>query len=81
MCLCQPDVTRLSHPKSAHSHVGEDYSQVRCGSIPQVMTELRNTIIGLVRWMGHTNIATACRYLAARPRGAMKAVGIQRKTK
>jgi len=34
-----------------------DRSQVRCGHIPHVMTTLRNTAIGLLRWAGHTNIA------------------------
>jgi predicted transposase YbfD/YdcC len=33
----------------------EDRSQVRCGSIPQVMAALRNAAIGLLRWAGHTN--------------------------
>src|SRR3989454_7433537 len=43
----------------------EDRSQVRCGNIPQVMAALRNTAIGLLRWAGHTNIAAACRPVAA----------------
>ena len=43
----------------------EDRSQVRCGHIPQVMAALRNTAIGLLRGAGHTNIAAACRQLAA----------------
>ena len=37
----------------------EDRSQVRCGSIPQVMAAFRNTIIGLMHWAGETNIAAA----------------------
>jgi hypothetical protein len=43
----------------------EDRSQVRCGNIPQVMVALRNTVIGLTRWAGDTNIAAACRRFAA----------------
>jgi len=43
----------------------EDRSRVRCGNLPQVMVALRNTTIGLLRWAGHTNIASACRRLAA----------------
>lgn len=54
----------------------EDRSQVRCGSIPQVMAALRNTAIGLLRWAGHTNIAAACRRLAAQPAQALALIGI-----
>jgi hypothetical protein len=55
----------------------EDRSQVRCGNIPQVMAALRNTTIGLLRWAGHTNIASACRRLAAQPIQALALVGIE----
>ena len=55
----------------------EDRSQVRCGSIPQVMAALRNTTIGLLRWAGHTNIAAACRRLAAQPAQALALIGIK----
>lgn len=44
-----------------------DRSQVRCGNIPQVMAALRNTVIGLMRKAGYTNIAAACRQFAAPP--------------
>jgi predicted transposase YbfD/YdcC len=54
----------------------EDRSQVRCGNIPQVMAALRNTTIGLLRWAGHTNIAAACRRLAAQPLQALALIGI-----
>ena len=54
----------------------EDRSQVRCGSIPQVMAALRNTAIGLLRRAGHTNIAAACRRLAAQPAQALALIGI-----
>jgi predicted transposase YbfD/YdcC len=54
----------------------EDHSQVRCGNIPQVMAALRNTAIGLLRWAGHTNIAAACRQLAAQPAQALALIGI-----
>ena len=49
----------------------EDRSQVRCGNIPQVMAALRNTVIGLMRWAGYTNIAAACRRFAAQPAGSL----------
>jgi predicted transposase YbfD/YdcC len=55
----------------------EDRSQGRCGSIPQVMAALRNTAIGLLRWAGHTNIAAACRRLAAQPAQALALIGIE----
>ncbi len=55
----------------------EDRSQVRCGNIPQVMAALRNTAIGLMRCIGYTNIAAACRYCAAQPWSAMEAIGIR----
>ena len=54
----------------------EDRSQVRCGNIPQVMAALRNTAIGLLRWAGYTNIAAACRQLAAQPVQALALIGI-----
>jgi len=55
----------------------EDRSQVRCGNIPHVMAALRNTTIGLLRWAGHTNIAAACRRLAAQPAQALALIGIE----
>ena len=54
----------------------EDRSQVRCGHIPQAMAALRNTAIGLLRWAGPTNIAAACRQLAAQPAQALALIGI-----
>ena len=55
----------------------EDRSQVRCGSIPQVMAALRNTVVGLMRWAGYTNMAAACRRFAAQPRAALHLIGIE----
>jgi predicted transposase YbfD/YdcC len=49
----------------------EDRSQVRTGSVPQVMAALRNTAIGLMRRAGHVKIAAACRYFAAHPHEAV----------
>lgn len=54
----------------------EDRSQVRCSSIPQVMAALRNTVIGLMRWAGYTNMAAACRHFAAQPTAALRLIGI-----
>jgi predicted transposase YbfD/YdcC len=55
----------------------EDRSQVRRGSIPQVMAALRNTVIGLRRWAGHTHIAATCRRFAAQPASALALIGIK----
>jgi hypothetical protein len=54
----------------------EDRSQVRCGNILQVMAALRNPVIGFIRWVGHTNIAAACRRFAAQPRAALHLISI-----
>lgn len=43
----------------------EDRSTVRKGHIPQVMAALRNLAISLLRLLGATNIAQACRRCAA----------------
>jgi predicted transposase YbfD/YdcC len=55
----------------------EDRSQVRCGSIPQVLAAFRNTAIGLMHWAGETNIAAACRRFAAQPWAALALIGIR----
>jgi Transposase DDE domain len=55
---------------------GEDSSQVRRGSIPQVMAALRNTVIGLLRQTGAPNLAAARRYYAANPAAALALLGI-----
>ena len=48
---------------------GEDASQVRKGSAPQVMAALRNTVIALFRKSGAVNIAAAIRHNGWQPRG------------
>jgi predicted transposase YbfD/YdcC len=53
----------------------EDRSTVRKGSIPQVMAALRNVAISLLRLLGATNIARACRFYAARPALVLAALG------
>jgi predicted transposase YbfD/YdcC len=55
----------------------EDRSQVRCGSIPQVMAAFRNPVIGLRHWTGETNMAAACRRFAAQPGSALALLGIR----
>jgi predicted transposase YbfD/YdcC len=58
----------------------EDRSQVRSGHVPQVMAAIRNTAIGLLRLAGETNIAAACRRMAAQPEQALALIGIKLKT-
>jgi predicted transposase YbfD/YdcC len=76
------DLTRHHWRIENHSHwvrdvtFDEDRSQVRCGSTPEVMAAFRNTAIGLLRVSGETNIAAACRRLAACPRAALALIGI-----
>ena len=53
----------------------EDRSQVRAGNTPQVMATLRNVVITLIRLIGETNVAAACRRFAARPHEAMALIG------
>jgi hypothetical protein len=55
----------------------EDRSQVRCGSIPQVMATFRNTAIGFRRQAGATKIAAAGRRCAAPPWSAFALLGIR----
>lgn len=55
---------------------GEDVSQVRTGSGPQVMAALRNTTIAILRRAGHHNIAAALRTYAARPADVLTLVGL-----
>jgi predicted transposase YbfD/YdcC len=54
----------------------EDRSQVRCGNTPQVMSAIRNTVIGLMRHSGITSIASACRRFSARPELALELMGV-----
>ena len=53
----------------------EDRCQVRSGSAPQVLSTIRNTVIGLLRIAGHSNIAAALRRNAARPDIRLRLVG------
>ena len=57
--------------------MGEDDSQVRTGSAPQVMAALRNATIGLLRMAGAINIAAALRRNAAHPEEALALLGVR----
>ena len=75
-------LVRGQWPIEHHSHWvrdvtwDEERSQGRCGRIPQGMAALRNTVMGLMRWAGETNMAAACRRFAAQPRAALHLIGI-----
>jgi predicted transposase YbfD/YdcC len=56
--------------------LGEDASQVRAGSAPQVMAALRNAVLGLLRQAGHTNVAAALREVGWQPGTALRLLGI-----
>lgn len=56
----------------------EDRSQVRVGSIPEVLAALRNTTISLLRLAGSTNLAATCRRHAAQPWEALALLGVTR---
>jgi predicted transposase YbfD/YdcC len=55
---------------------GEDASQVRTGSGPQVMASLRNLAIGILKMTGHTSIAAACRHHARDPTRTLATLGL-----
>jgi predicted transposase YbfD/YdcC len=56
--------------------LGEDASQVRSGSAPQVLAALRNAILGLLRQHGWVNIAHALRHFAWSPGAALRLLGL-----
>ena len=53
----------------------EDRCQARAGSAPQVLSTIRNTVIGLLRIAGNSNIAAALRRNAAHPDIPLRLVG------
>lgn len=59
--------------------LGEDASQVRTGSAPEVMAALRNVVLGVLRQEGWTNIAAALRHNGWQSGAALKLLGIQTK--
>lgn len=54
----------------------EDRCQVRTGQAPQALAAVRNTVIGIVRRAGRTNVATALRSYAAQPAQTLLRLGI-----
>ena len=57
--------------------LGEDASQVRTGSAPEVMAALRNVVLGVLRQAGWSNIAAALRHNAWQPGAALELLGIK----
>ena len=56
--------------------MGEDGSQVRSISAPQVMAALRYVVISILRLRGATNIASAIRSIGWQPNGALRMLGL-----
>ena len=52
--------------------MGEEGSQVRTKSAPQVLAALRNLVLNMLRMSGVTNIGTAIRHIAWQHNGALK---------
>jgi predicted transposase YbfD/YdcC len=55
---------------------GEDGSQVRSGAAPEVMAALRNTVIGILRQAGWSNIAAALRHNSWQTGASLRLLGI-----
>jgi predicted transposase YbfD/YdcC len=55
---------------------GEDASQVRTGSAPQVMAALRNLVVGVLCRAGPVNLAAALRYHSRDPHRPLATLGI-----
>lgn len=54
--------------------LGEDASQARTRNLPQVMAALRNTVLSILRFDGHTKVAETLRFFAANPKLAVKLI-------
>ena len=55
---------------------GEDLSQVRTGSAPQLLAALRNLVIGMLRLRGVKNISVALRHYGWKPWEALSLIGL-----
>ena len=55
---------------------GEDQSQVRKGSAPQLLAALRNLVIGMLRLSGVKNIAAALRHYSWKPWETRTLIGL-----
>ena len=57
---------------------GEDQSQVRTESAPQLMAALRNLVTGMLRLCGVKNIAAALRHYSWKPWETLALTGLPR---
>ena len=55
---------------------GEDRSQVRSGTAPQLLAALRNLVLGLLRLIGVKNIAAALRHYGWKPWETLTRIGL-----
>ena len=55
---------------------GEDHSQVRTGSAPQLLAALRNLVMGMLRLTGVKNIAAALRHYGWKPWETLTLIGL-----
>ena len=55
---------------------GEDLSQVRTESAPQLLAALRNLVIGMLRLSGLKNISAALRHYGWKPRETLTLIGL-----
>ena len=55
---------------------GEDQSQVRTGTAPQLMAALRNLVIGMLRLGGVKNISAALRHYSWKPWETLTLIGL-----
>ena len=55
---------------------GEDQSQVRTGSAPQLLAALRNLVIGMLRLGGVKNISAALRHYGWKPWETLALIGL-----
>ena len=82
-CGCRPVAARLLDIWRGHWGIenrlhwvrdvvfGEDQSQVRTGSAPQLLAALRNLVIGMLRLGGVRNISAALRHYSWKPWGTL----------
>jgi hypothetical protein len=56
--------------------MGEDASRVRSGAAPQTLAALRNTVISLVKRLGHSSVSAARRHFALNLDESLSIVGI-----
>lgn len=55
----------------------EDRSQVRTGHAPQILAAIRNTVVGVLRLAGATNIAAAIRHLTLSTTKMLRLLGLR----